>query len=382
MAMLASLGGDEEERAGGNQGEGDEHSADGDSKDAPVAEDDLRIDRVHRARHLGAGSHEQVAQDDPAGGEGQRDRHVEHGPLRVGDARLAQDLHAVRYGLDSGIGPAAERVGAHHDEGEGNPADLRRRPSGVADGRAEERGELEGVRGESRENEEGMHPDEEEEDRDEDGDALLDASQIEDDEGERHDYLGREFEGLPARRQQAEDLVAARRDRYGDRQYVVDDERAAGENAELRSEELGCDEVAAAACREEFDDLAVGERDEKDGDGGQARQPDGQINMASESTKGFFRPVCGGREPVRAEAYPGEKRGEGDAVEDPGIHGIPCLANEDVLDCCGQCFRRRGPIGPIMFLAIRRSQSSGVDGVVASGRGGFRGGALRRHERP
>ncbi len=151
-----------------------------------------------------------------------------------------------------------------------------------------------------------------------------------------------ELPGLPPRRQEAEDLVAARGDGDGDRQHVVDDEGAARHDPELRAQELRRDEVAAAARREELDDLAVGERDDADRDGGENRQPDRQVGVGAEGLERFLGAVRRGGQSVGAQAHPGEKGGEGDGVEDPRIHRIPGLPDEDGLDCAGQGAPFRG----------------------------------------
>ena len=53
-----------------------------------------------------------VREQNAAGGERQRHRHVQHGALPGAYLRLAQDLQAVRDRLDAGVGPAAEAIGA------------------------------------------------------------------------------------------------------------------------------------------------------------------------------------------------------------------------------------------------------------------------------
>ena len=90
--------------------------ADGEAAEVPAAEDVLREDGVHRLARRVVDVEQQVADQDAAGGEGQRDRHVDHGPLAGGDARLAHDLEAVRHRLDAGVGAAAEGVGAQQQQ--------------------------------------------------------------------------------------------------------------------------------------------------------------------------------------------------------------------------------------------------------------------------
>ena len=59
---------------------------------------------------------EEIADEEAGRGYRERDGEVRHGLLAVLDPGLAHDLHAVRYGFDSGISAAAERVGAEEDD--------------------------------------------------------------------------------------------------------------------------------------------------------------------------------------------------------------------------------------------------------------------------
>ena len=52
------------------------------------------------------------------------------------------------------------------------------------------------------------------------------------------------------RRQEAENRVGAARDRNRDRQHVVDHQRASRDQPGIRPEQLGRDQIAAAAGRE------------------------------------------------------------------------------------------------------------------------------------
>src|SRR6266487_2407004 len=53
----------------------------------------------HRAR-----APQQVQQNDPAGGEGERQRHVEHGDLAGMNSRLCEHVDVVRHSFDAGVG--------------------------------------------------------------------------------------------------------------------------------------------------------------------------------------------------------------------------------------------------------------------------------------
>ena len=86
--------------------------------------------------------------------------------------------------------------------------------------------------------------------------------------------VGQGHRGLaePRARDQAEDGVAARRDRGRDGEHVVDEQRAAADDAEARAQQLGGDDVAAAARGEVLDDAGVRVGDDEDGERGAERQ--------------------------------------------------------------------------------------------------------------
>ena len=54
---------------------------------------------------------QQIGQHQAAGRQGQRDGHVDHGPLGGGHLGLAHHGHAVGDGFDAGVGAGAERIG-------------------------------------------------------------------------------------------------------------------------------------------------------------------------------------------------------------------------------------------------------------------------------
>src|SRR5262249_20646536 len=69
--------------------------------------------------------------------------------------------------------------------------------------------------------------------------------------------LDRQLEEMDALGKAGEDRVAARGDRGGDGQDVVDQQRRAGDQARPRADQPGGDHVAAAPEGEVLDDLAV-----------------------------------------------------------------------------------------------------------------------------
>ena len=130
----ARLGRDEEQRALADQRDEQEPLTDLQPADVPAAGDALDQDRVQRPAGLVLDAEQQVREQDAAGGERERHRHVEHGALAGRDPRLAQDLQAVRDRLDAGVGAAAEAVGAQ--ERDGDRARSRARPISLPCSRA------------------------------------------------------------------------------------------------------------------------------------------------------------------------------------------------------------------------------------------------------
>ena len=65
-------------------------------------------------------------------------------------------------------------------------------------------------------------------------------------------------------------------------------------------------------------------------------EEDREIGVRAERLEGLLGAVGGGGQAVGAQSHPGQEGGERDAVEDPRIHRIPGLPDEDGLDCGGQ----------------------------------------------
>ena len=68
--------------------------------------------RVERLADLWSDVEQHVAEEDAAGHERQRHRHINHSALAGHVARLAQDGQAVAHRLNSSVGAATEAVGA------------------------------------------------------------------------------------------------------------------------------------------------------------------------------------------------------------------------------------------------------------------------------
>ena len=93
-------------------------------------------------------------------------------------------------------------------------------------------------------------------------------------------------------------------------------------SAEDRPEELGGHDVAAAARREELDDLGIARRDGDDRERGHDGQVEGQVPVVAERQEGFLGPVVRRAQPVGAEADPGEEGDEREPVEDARVADV------------------------------------------------------------
>ena len=136
--------------------------------------------------------------------------------------------------------------------------------------------------------------------------------------------------------QDAEDLIDARCDGDRDRQDVVDDQRASGDDAEARSEQLGRDEVTAASSGEELDHLAVGERDDQDGARGHQGESDGEVGVGAERLEGLFGSVRRRGQSVGAQTDPGEKGDERDVWKIRGSIGSRAFPTRRIFKVLGK----------------------------------------------
>jgi hypothetical protein len=190
----------------------------------------------------------------------------------------------------------------------------------------------------------GVRDDEEPEDRRDGRHALLHAAEVH----QRQEREAGEGEGElvgDERGEKAEDGVGARGDRDGDRQDVVDEERGAGDDADARPEDLAGDDVAAAARGELLDDPAVAVADDEDGERRRGGEEDGEPGVepavvVDERAEGFVGAVRARREPVGAEADPGEERDERELVKGVRIFDVLRRADDDVT----QTIHERGHV--------------------------------------
>ncbi len=275
----------------------------------------LEEDGVQRLVRIDLHVVELVGDEEARDRDRERGSHVDHrAPPRL-HPRLPQDRQAVAHGLDARVGAGAHAVALKEEGHEPEP------PHRGADGvdlvacRGRDPRESRGVGDHRVGDDEDVRQDEDAEDRHPDEDRLLHAAQV--DEREPHDPgdAERELVGLRRVREEAEEGVGAAGDRDRDREDVVDQERAAGDDAGRGGEELARDQVAAAPGREERDDLRVAGADGDDRDDRGQGHEEAQVRVAEERLEGLLRAVARRREPVGAEAHPGEHGYEGEAVE-------------------------------------------------------------------
>jgi len=208
----SGLGGDEQQQRLG--GDGDEHVPLTHRQRAEMerACEHLRQPVVHRLPRDRMDAHQQIPEDDPAGGHGEAGGHVDHRPLAGEDARLAHDREAVRDRLDSGVRARAQRVGAQEQQRKGDEPhgaeivreavrDAARHLVGAPEMEADASADQDDVREQ-----------ESEEDGQQDPDRFLHAAQVEDRQRCDRGQLDRQLPHVPVAREVAEDRLASCRD--------------------------------------------------------------------------------------------------------------------------------------------------------------------------
>ena len=135
--------------------------------------------------------------------------------------------------------------------------------------------------------------------------------------------------------QQAEQGIARRRNRDRDRQHVVDDQRAAGQHADLRPQHLAGHQVAAAAAGKRLDDVAVAGRDDEHREHRRQRQEDRQVRMLPQVLERLGRAVARAGQAVGPQAHPGQKRHQRNVLIDAVVGQVERLADQQRLDLLG-----------------------------------------------
>jgi hypothetical protein len=288
----AGLGGDEQQRAFGHERQRHDRGADVERADPPAAGEQLPQRGVQRLAALELHLVQEVAEQDAARGEGERRGHVEHRLPPVVDPRLAQDADAVAHRLDPGVGAAAERKRAQHDDAHSEPSELRDGAVRFGDGGGQQAAEIRGVAQHAVADECNVRGDEDQEDRRQHHHRFLDAAQVEQDEPRDHRVLGEQLDAVEARGHEGVDRVAA--GRHGDRdgEHVVHHQRTARDHARRSAQQLGRDQVAASAGRKLLDDVAVGGGDEEHRADHRGDQVEREVAVRAELAKDFLGAVA------------------------------------------------------------------------------------------
>jgi hypothetical protein len=88
-------------------------------------------------------------------------------------------------------------------------------------------------------------------------------------------------------------------------------------------------EVAAAAAREQLDDLRVGRTDQEDGEHHGHRQVQCEVGMRSEGEERLLGTVGRGRQSVGTQSHPGEERDQRELVMDLGVEEVLPTAEDE-----------------------------------------------------
>ena len=331
----------------------------------PEAVDD-RADgnRIERLPFHRAGVPQQIEQDDPAGGEGERQRHIEHGDLAGMHARLGEHVDVVRHCFDPRIGAASLGIREQEQRGDPCPAELGRKRRGFAPSIRCQSRKHGRVREHAVDDQEGVGEDETEKDRQQHGDRLLHPAQVEQHErGDERD-LGGELVGLEAERKQREERIDAARDRDRNREYVVENQRGARSQARVRADQARGDPIAASARGKKLDHLVVGERDDEHRHRGGEREVQAELGVLAQGPKRLFGAVAGRRDSVRAEAHPGEKGDQRDVPSRLLVQGIERLA-EQLLAQIRKHAHERPPLVPRDARPFSRRRANTVISLAA-----------------
>jgi hypothetical protein len=151
---------------------------------------------------LWRGMPQQVADQQTTGGERERERHVCHGPFGGGDPGLVQDLQAVGDRLDPGVGPGSQRVSPQQDQHDGHETKLTEVAVQLDMSRADYLGQRPEVAHDSIADEQDVRGDEDQKDRQQDLDRLLDAPQVQHQQHEKDSDVERHLVRLPIERQE------------------------------------------------------------------------------------------------------------------------------------------------------------------------------------
>jgi hypothetical protein len=275
---------------------------------------------------------QQVQQDDATGGNRQRQRHVEHRHLAGAHTRLGQQVDVVRHRLQAGIGTAALGIRQQQHAGHAGPADVLRQLARFKHSVRQQLRQVGRVGDDAVDDQHQVGGDETEEDRQQDLDRFLQAAQIHHDQQRDEEGFGPKFIRLEAERQEGRQRVDPGGDRDRDGQHVVQHQRRARHQPEVRPDQLGGDAVTAAAGREQLDHLVVGQRDDEDGDRGGGRHVQAEVGMGAQRAEGLLGAVGGRGQPVRTQPDPGQERHQRHRMAGLALHRVEGLAEDDLAN--------------------------------------------------
>ena len=153
----------------------------------------------------------------------------------------------------------------------------------------------------------GMHYDEREENRQQCEHRFLHSAQVHPDHRQHYRDTCVHPERRPLDRKKTEDRVSPAGDRDRDRQDVIDDQSASGDQAREAPEEFGRYQISAASGRKLVDCLTVRRGDYEYGQRHQQRQENREVLMRAESYECFFRAVARRAQTVGPQAHPREE---------------------------------------------------------------------------
>ena len=158
-------------------------------------------------------------------------------------------------------------------------------------------------------------------------------------ENDRH-KLHRQLVRLPRQRCETEDCIGTSGNRNRDGQNVVDQQRAAGNNAGRAAEQFGRDHVTTAAVREVLDDPTIRVRNDENRQRRCQREHYRQICMAAERQKCFGRSVGRGRQTVCAQPDPGEEGNQRNLVGERRVLQVARRAHQHAAGSSPQGLRQ------------------------------------------
>ena len=221
---------------------------------------------------------------------------------------------------------------------------------GFDDGIGDQLGQTIGVGDDAVDDQEDVGEDEAEKNRQQYFDRFLHASKVEHDQHDSQPDLGRQFVGLGVDRQQAEQRVHSGGDGNGDGQHVIHQQRRARHQPGFGAQQLGGYFVAAAAGRKQFDDLVIGQGNDKHGQEGGGGQIQAEVGVLAQRQKRRLGAVADRRQTVGAQADPGQKGDQGDILFGFGVERVARLADDRFPEFVNE--RHGGTCGGFFYIRL------------------------------